>query len=134
MALIGYARCSTTHQDTTAQLDAITTAGVDQLFSEYISGAAPYAERLQLQAAINTCQTGDVLVVAMTTTAYNPVLVVCGALVVEEAGPLSHAGVMARELGLPAVLGAAGAMAAIPDGALVEVDPSLGSVRVLERP
>jgi pyruvate,water dikinase len=77
---------------------------------------------------------GDVLVVAMTTTAYNPVLVVCGALVVEDAGPLSHAGVMARELGLPAVLGAAGAMAAIPDGALVEVDPTLGSVRVLERP
>jgi len=76
---------------------------------------------------------GDVLVVAMTTTAYNPVLVLCGALVVEEAGPLSHAGVMARELGLPAVLGAAGAMATIPDGALVEVDPSLGSVRVLER-
>ena len=32
------------------------------------------------------------------------------------------------------LLGAAGAMAAIPDGALVEVDPSLGSVRVLERP
>jgi DNA invertase Pin-like site-specific DNA recombinase len=64
VALIGYARCSTTHQDTTAQLDALSAAGVDQLFSEYISGAAPYAERLQLQAAINTCQTGDVLVVA----------------------------------------------------------------------
>ena len=76
---------------------------------------------------------GDVLVVSMTTTAYNVVLAVCGALVVEEAGPLSHAGVMARELGLPAVLGASGAVTAIPDGALVEVDPARGSVRVLER-
>jgi phosphohistidine swiveling domain-containing protein len=76
---------------------------------------------------------GDVLVTTMTTTAYNAVLTVCGALVVEEAGPLSHAGVMARELGLPAVLGATGAVAAIPDGALVEVDPVRGSVRVLER-
>jgi phosphohistidine swiveling domain-containing protein len=77
---------------------------------------------------------GDVLVATMTTAAYNAVLTVCGALVVEAAGPLSHAGVMARELGLPAVLGAAGATAAIPDGALVEVDPLRGSVRVLERP
>ena len=76
---------------------------------------------------------GDVLVATMTTTAYNAVLTVCGALVVEEAGPLSHAGVMARELGLPAVLGVAGAVATIPDGALVEVDPSRGSVRVLEQ-
>jgi phosphohistidine swiveling domain-containing protein len=75
-----------------------------------------------------------VLVATMTTAAYNAVLTVCGALVVEAAGPLSHAGVMARELGLPAVLGAAGATAAIPDGALVEVDPLRGSVRVLERP
>jgi DNA invertase Pin-like site-specific DNA recombinase len=64
MAQIGYARCSTTHQDTTAQLDALAHAGVDQVFSEYISGAAPYAERLQLQAAIAACQPGDVLLVA----------------------------------------------------------------------
>ena len=76
---------------------------------------------------------GDVLMATMTTTAYNAVLTVCGALVVEEAGPLSHAGVMARELGLPAVLGVTGAVATIPDGALVEVDPSRGSVRVLEQ-
>ena len=64
MARIGYARCSTTHQDTQAQLDALAQAGVDQLFSEYISGAAPFAERLQLQAAIAACQPGDVLLVA----------------------------------------------------------------------
>ena len=63
MAQIGYARCSTTGQDTTAQLEGLTAAGVDQLFSEYISGAAPFAERVQLQAAIGACQAGDVLVV-----------------------------------------------------------------------
>jgi DNA invertase Pin-like site-specific DNA recombinase len=66
MALVGYARCSTTHQDTQAQIDALLAAGVSQaqLFSEYISGAAPFAERVQLQAAIAACQPGDVLVVA----------------------------------------------------------------------
>jgi DNA invertase Pin-like site-specific DNA recombinase len=63
MAQIGYARCSTTKQDTTAQLDGLKAAGVDQLFSEYISGAAPFSERVQLQQAIAACQPGDVLVV-----------------------------------------------------------------------
>ena len=63
MAQIGYARCSTTGQDTQAQLDGLAAAGVGRLFSEYISGAAPFAERVQLQAAIAACQPGDVLVV-----------------------------------------------------------------------
>jgi putative DNA-invertase from lambdoid prophage Rac len=66
MALVGYARCSTTHQDTTAQIDALLAAGVPQaqLFSDHISGAAPFAERTQLQAAINACRPGDQLVLA----------------------------------------------------------------------
>lgn len=66
MALIGYARCSTTHQDTQAQIDALLTAGVPQerLFSEHICGAAPFAERKQLQAAIAACQPGDQLLLA----------------------------------------------------------------------
>jgi pyruvate,water dikinase len=51
--------------------------------------------------------------------------------VVEEGGLLSHAAVIARELGLTAVIGASGAMATVPDGALVEVDPGAGRVRVL---
>lgn len=66
MALIGYARCSTTHQDTQTQIDALLAAGVpaDCLFSEHISGAAPFGDRLQLQAAIAACQPGDVLTLA----------------------------------------------------------------------
>jgi len=66
MALVGYARCSTTSQDTEAQLDALLAAGVPraQLFSEHISGAAPFSERKQLRAAIAACQPGDVLVLA----------------------------------------------------------------------
>ena len=44
---------------------------------------------------------------------------------------LAHAAVIARELGLSGVIGAAGAMDDIPDGALVEVDPVAGRVRVL---
>jgi len=56
---------------------------------------------------------------------------VCGAIVVEEAGILSHAAVMARELDLVAVVGVLDATALIPDGADIEVDPVAGVVRVL---
>ena len=81
--------------------------------------------------ALDRLEPGDVLVAFGTTPAYNMVLSIVGAVVVEEGGLFSHAAVIARELGLSAVIGAAGAMAEIPDGALVEVDPVAGQVRVL---
>lgn len=52
-------------------------------------------------------------------------------MVCEEGGLVSHAAVIAREMGLPAVVGAAGRMDHIPHGALVEVDAAAGRVRVL---
>ena len=66
MAVIGYARCSTTSQDTQAQVDALLAAGIPEgkLFSEHISGAAPFSDRRQLQAAIAACRPGDQLVLA----------------------------------------------------------------------
>ena len=64
MAKVGYARCSTTKQDTSAQLEALAAASCDQIFSEHISGAAPYDQRVELQKAIAACNPGDVLVVA----------------------------------------------------------------------
>jgi pyruvate,water dikinase len=80
--------------------------------------------------ALARMEPGDVLVAAGTTPAFNLALSIAGALVVEEGGLLSHAAVIARELRLPAVIGAAGCMDQIPDGALVEVDAERGLVRV----
>ena len=61
---------------------------------------------------------------------FNAVLSIAGAVVTAEGGPLSHAAVLARELGIPAVVGASGALD-LHDGSLVEVDPRVGAVRVL---
>lgn len=61
----------------------------------------------------------------------NAVLTMAGAIVTEEGGPLCHAAVIARELGIPAVIGAEGAMAGIADGATITVDPVQGEVRIL---
>jgi phosphohistidine swiveling domain-containing protein len=44
---------------------------------------------------------------------------------------MSHAAVLSRELGIPAVVGAVDAMRLITDGDVVEVDPVAGRVRVV---
>lgn len=83
------------------------------------------------EAALESLEPGDVLVVPCTTPAYNMVLTLAGAVVTAEGGPLSHAAVLARELGIAGVVGAPRALHDIPDGATVEVDPVAGEVRVV---
>lgn len=86
------------------------------------------------EQAIDRLRRGDVLVVPCTTPAYNSVLTLAGAIVTADGGPLSHAAVLARELGISAVVGARGALTEIPDGALIDVDPVAGEVRVVAEP
>jgi pyruvate,water dikinase len=82
--------------------------------------------------ALDRLQPGDVLVARFTGPAYNSILPILGALIVETGGPMCHAAIVAREFGLPAIIGASGATTAIPDGALVEVDPMSGIVRLAD--
>ncbi|MEM9566209.1 MAG: PEP-utilizing enzyme [Actinomycetota bacterium] len=81
---------------------------------------------------LQTLGDGDILVAAWTAPTYNAVLAAVAGVVVQEGGLLCHAAVMARELGIPAVVGAAEAMTTIADGDRIEVDPVSGTVRVLE--
>ena len=81
--------------------------------------------------ALDRLVPGDVLVARFTGPAYNSILPILGALVVETGGSLCHAAIVAREFGLPAVIGATGATTQIPDGATVEVDPVRGLVRIV---
>jgi pyruvate,water dikinase len=79
--------------------------------------------------AIQKLEPGDVLVVRATSPAFNAVLAIAGAVVTSDGGALSHAAVLARELGIPAIVGAPGALD-IEDGATVTVDPVVGKVVV----
>jgi phosphohistidine swiveling domain-containing protein len=75
-------------------------------------------------------QAGDVLVCTTTTPAWTPLFASAAALVTDTGGILSHAAIVAREYGLPAVVGCDVATSAIRDGARVEVDGDAGRVRV----
>jgi phosphohistidine swiveling domain-containing protein len=75
---------------------------------------------------------GDVLVAATTDASWSPIFVHAGAVVVEQGGPLSHAAILARELGVPAVLNIDGATRVL-DGCAVTVDGDAGVVVIEER-
>lgn len=89
---------------------------------------------VRLDELFTAMEPGDVLVAPWTAPSFNALFAIAGAVVVREGGPLCHAAVMARELGIPTVIGCAGAMTEIADGDLVEVDPIAGEVRILTRP
>ena len=73
---------------------------------------------------------GDVLVAPFTDAAWTPLFLVAGAVVVDLGAINSHAMVVARELGIPCVVSVQDATSRIPDGALVTVDGTAGTVTV----
>ncbi len=81
--------------------------------------------------ALNRLEPGMALVTHATSPAFNVVIGIAGALVTASGGPMSHAAVLAREIGLPAVVGVFGATDQITDGDTIEVDPTTGTVRRL---
>ena len=80
--------------------------------------------------AFGALEPGDVVVTSATSPSWNALLVEAGALVTTEGGVVSHAALIARELGLPAVVGHRGGTT-IRTGDQVEVDPRRATVRVL---
>jgi phosphohistidine swiveling domain-containing protein len=74
---------------------------------------------------------GDVLVAPFTDAAWTPLFLVAGAVVVDLGAINSHAMVVARELGIPCVVSVQDAASRIPDGTLITVDGTSGTVTVM---
>jgi rifampicin phosphotransferase len=73
---------------------------------------------------------GDVLVAPITDPAWTPLFVPACAVVVDVGAQLSHAVIVSRELGIPCAVSVTGATNQIPDGALVTVDGTSGTVTI----
>jgi phosphohistidine swiveling domain-containing protein len=71
---------------------------------------------------------GDVLVASITTPAWTPLFAMASAVVTDVGGPLSHGSIVAREYGIPAVLGTGVATKLVRNGQTITVDGSTGIV------
>ena len=76
-------------------------------------------------------QIGDVLVAGTTTPAWTPLFAMASAVVTDIGGPLSHGSIVAREFGIPAVMGTGVATKRIQNGQMITVDGSAGTVEIL---
>jgi len=74
---------------------------------------------------------GDVLITESTTEAFNILLPLLGGIVTDNGGLLSHAAIIAREYGIPGVVGTREATERIANGMQVRVDGDAGEVTVL---
>jgi phosphohistidine swiveling domain-containing protein len=82
-------------------------------------------------AEFNRIVKGDVLVTVSTSEAFNILLPLLGAIVTDSGGLLSHSAIVAREYGIPGVVGTRDATERIADGTRVRVDGDAGEVTVL---
>ncbi|HWW54087.1 MAG TPA: PEP-utilizing enzyme [Acidimicrobiales bacterium] len=74
---------------------------------------------------------GDVLVAPITDPAWTPLFVPAAAVVVDVGAQMSHAVIVSRELGIPCVVSVTDGTRKIADGAMLEVDGTAGTVKVL---
>jgi len=76
-------------------------------------------------------ETGEVLVTTVTNIGWTPLFPRAAAVVTDIGAPLSHAAIVARELGIPAVVGTGNATLRLRTGDRVRVDGGRGTVEVL---
>jgi rifampicin phosphotransferase len=89
------------------------------------------ARRIAGPAEFDRIVRGDVLVTESTSEAFNILLPLLGAIVTDSGGLLSHSAIVAREYGIPGVVGTREATQRIADGARVRVDGDSGEVTIL---
>jgi len=76
---------------------------------------------------------GEILVAVTTNVGWTPLFPRLAAVVTDVGAPLSHAAIVARELGIPAVVGCFNATSVLKTGDIVRVDGGRGIVEILER-
>jgi phosphoenolpyruvate synthase/pyruvate phosphate dikinase len=95
------------------------------------AGTVEGRARVILDMAGANLETGDILVTAYTDPSWTPLFVAIAGLVTEVGGVMTHGAVIAREYGLPAVVGVEHATQLIPDGQRIRVHGTDGYVELL---
>jgi pyruvate,water dikinase len=116
---------------------AFTPATEDSHVGNTIKGIGASVGRVTATACVlhgpqdfDQMKPGYVLVAATTTPAWTPLFAMASAVVTDIGGPLSHGSIVAREYGIPAVLGTGVATRRIRTGQTITVDGSAGTVEL----
>jgi phosphohistidine swiveling domain-containing protein len=96
------------------------------------SGEAEGFARVMTDPGEAEIRQGEILVTRYTDPAWTPLFFTAGALITEVGGVLSHGAVVAREVGLPAIVGVTGATTFIRNGQRLRVNATEGTVELLE--
>jgi len=119
------------------EVDARSERPREGSWSVLVEGLAASPGRYEGQARVvrgpwdfERVSQGDVLIARTTSPAFNVILPILGGVVTDRGGALCHAAIVAREFGIPAVVGTNSATTKIPDGAHVLVDGDHGFVTV----
>lgn len=94
------------------------------------AGTVTGKARVILDPAGAHLEPGEILVAPSTDPGWTPLFMTAGALVMEMGGPISHGAVVAREYGIPAVVGVPDATTRIRTGDTVTVDGAAGTIGV----
>ncbi len=116
------------------------TRHINQRFANQIKGLPGSAGRAEGRVRIvnspeegQQLQPGEILVTVTTNVGWTPIFPRAAAIVTDVGAPLSHAAIVARELGIPAVVGCFNATSTLKTGDRIRVDGGHGIVEVIEK-
>ncbi len=110
-----------------------TTADANELSGEAVSpGAVEGRARVILDPRGARLEPGEILVCPSTDPGWTPLFLMAGGLVMEIGGMITHGSSVAREYGLPAVVGVHHATTRIKTGDFIRVDGHRGHVSILQ--
>jgi pyruvate,water dikinase len=120
-------------------MDLYTATAEDEQTAHMLKGVPASAGKVTAPARVlhgaqdfDQMQPGEVLVAGATTPAWTPLFAMASAVVTDIGGPLTHGSIVAREYGIPAVMGTGVATRRIHTGQLITVDGDLGVVTLPE--
>jgi len=115
--------------------DAFMPISAEEQIGDVLKGVAASPGQVTATARVllgpedfDQMQPGDILVAEITTPAWTPLFAMAAGIVTDIGGPLSHGSIVAREYGIPAVLGTGVATQRIQSGQTITVDGGDGSV------
>jgi rifampicin phosphotransferase len=120
--------------------DLFVSAAAEDQSDDMLGGVAASPGKITAPACVlrgpedfGQMRPGDVLVAGTTTPAWTPLFTMATAVVTDIGGPLSHGSIVAREYGIPAVMGTGIATQRICSGQMITVDGDAGTVTLENR-